>query len=692
MTDFARLLSPASIGGLTLANRVVLPGMDMNHCEDGVITADEIAHYAARAAGGCALVITGAAAVAWPRGATSRKQPALSDDRFLPGLTHLADAIHVNGGRLCVQLVHHGKVASVDTAEDRPQLVPSIPPSRMDLSALADNPMEELIKLAAATQGKPATYQIATAADIAWVVGAFADAAARVQAAGADAVEIHGAHGYLINTFLTRADNQRSDEYGGPLENRARIMVEVIRSVRAAVGEGFPILVRLNGCEYGIEDGITIDETVATAQIAQAAGADAIHVSARAANPFRDFTLGPLPAAAGQYREMAAAVKRGVSIPVIAVGRLLPELAEEMLAAGDCDFAAMGRQQLADPRLVEKLASGRRASVRPCINCYVCVEQNFFDAPPLCAVNPALGNEVAATLHPAEERRHIVVVGAGPAGLETARIATERGHRVTVLEGRESIGGSTWFATLTGSPNAQLVDWLANEVGAADIAIHLGETATAEGVLSLAPDAVVIATGPTATRPSAIPGFELPHVHHGAAVRNRVTALARAGADAPSRTIVVVGGNMIGLSIAQFLRSLGHAVTVLEPSPQLAVAMAMPRRWTAVRSAAESGVTLVRGATVTAITQTAVHHRPTAGGDEPTIDPALDRAIDPGIDTVIDGVDDVLVTTMSDQTDEHPLAAALREAGMETHVVGDAAGVGNLLGAMHGAHAVATIL
>lgn len=540
MTDFKRLLSPGTIGGLTLPNRVVLPGMDMNHCDDGVITADEIAHYAARAAGGCGLLITGAAAVAWPRGATSRKQPALSDDRFLPGLTHLADAIHVNGARLCVQLVHHGKVASVDTAEDRPQLVPSVPPSRMDLSALVDNPMAELIKLTAATQGKAATYQVATTDDIAWVVGAFADAAARVQAAGADAVEIHGAHGYLINTFLSRAYNQRTDEYGGSLENRARILVEVIAAVRAVVGEGFPILVRLNGCEYGLDDGITIDETVETARIAEAAGADAVHISAQAANPFRDFTLGPLPAVIGQYREMAAAVKRGVSIPVIAVGRLLPELAEEMLAAGDCDFVAMGRQQLADPRLVEKLATGRRASVRPCINCYVCVEQNFFDAPPLCAVNPALGNEDAATLHPAEHPRHIVVVGAGPAGLETARIANERGHRVTVLEAHASIGGSTWFATRTGSANAQLVDWLANEVGTADIAIHLGEAATAGHIVSLRPDAVVIATG-SGDETFSVPGGDLPHVHHGSRLRDRVTELADEGCE--QRSIVVVGGN-----------------------------------------------------------------------------------------------------------------------------------------------------
>lgn len=667
---------------MTLPNRVVLPGMDMNHCIDGVVTAAEIDHYAARAAGGCGLLITGAAAVAWPLGATSRKQPALSHDRYLPGLTHLADAIHVNGGRLCVQLVHHGKVASVDTAEGRPQLVPSIPPSHLDLSALADNPMDELIKLASATQGKPATYRIADTDDVAWVVGQFAAAAGRVQAAGADAVEIHGAHGYLINTFLSRAYNQRTDSYGGPLENRARIMVEVIQAVRNQVGAGFPILVRLNGCEYGLEDGITIDETVATAIIAEAAGADAIHISAQAANPFRDFTLGPLPAVVGQYRSMAAAVKRAVSIPVIAVGRLLPELAEEMLEAGDCDFIAMGRQQLADPRLVEKLASGRRASVRPCINCYVCVEQNFFDSQPLCAVNPALGNEAAAAAvqHLAPERRHVVIVGAGPAGLETARIAAERGHQVTMLERNESIGGSTWFATLTGSANATLVDWLANEVGAADITVHLGESASIERITGLSPDAVVVASG-AMPAPLEVPGVDLPHVSCGQRVRERVTELVHAGETDPPRRVVVVGGDLLGLSIAQRLCTLGHEVTVLEPGKHLGVAMAMPRRWTAVLEAGQSGVSLVRDATVTAITSSAVHHRTTS-----------DESGEDAVITTLNEIDDVIVTSPLAPTIEHPLVAALQAAGIETHVIGDAAGIGYLQGAMHTAHAVATAL
>ena len=632
---FNHLLAPGRLGGIELRNRIVLPGMDTNHCDDGVVTQAEIDHYAARSAGGCGLVITGASAISYPLGATSRHQAALSDDRYLPGLTALTDAIHAGGAKFCAQLVHHGKTSGVDTAEGRPLLVPSVPTDKMDLSALADSPIDELMKMATATQGKSPTYKVADAVDIAWVVDQFAQAADRVKRAGADAVEVHGAHGYLISTFLSRAYNTRDDEYGGPLENRARILVEVLGAVRNAVGPDFPILVRLNGCEFGIEHGITIEETVATARIAEAAGADAIHVSANAANPFRDFTKGPLPDTVAAYRPMAAAVKAAVSIPVLAVGRLLPEIGEEMLANGECDFVSMGRQQLADPNLAEKLARGRRASIRPCVNCYVCVEQNFFDASAICAVNVALGNESQAAVPtaPAAPARHVLVVGGGPGGLEAARIAATRGHRVTLLERSDALGGSTWFAARTGSPNQWLVDWLVHEVGDAGVDVRLGCAADVHVVRSLAPDVVVVATGAL--------GMPCP------------TDVPVDGA--PATDISVVGGDLIGLSIAQHLAGQGHAVTVHEPGKHLGSAMALPRRWTAVFAAGGAGVRLVRES---------------AGPDEST--------------------GRVIVTNAQQPNTE--LADELRRAGFEVHVVGDANGLGYLQGAMHSAHAVASAL
>src|SRR5699024_8961413 len=289
----------------------------------------------------------------------------------------------------------------------------------------------------------------------------FASAAGRVREAGADAVEIHCAHGYVLGAFLSRADNKRTDDYGGSLENRARLACEVIAAVKAAVGEDLAVIVRVAGKEFGADDGLDTAEAVAASRLFEAAGADAIHVTGWARNPFANFTDGPLPDEVGAYVGFAEAVKQAVSIPVIAVGRMLPEVAEETIATGKADFAAMGRQLLADPDLVVKLRQGRAAQVRPCINCYVCVQENFWDDVPICAVNPALGEETLLPMPAAQTTKHIVVIGAGPAGLESARLAAERGHRVTVLDQGDRLGGTLWFSSLTTPDNGKLLDWLA---------------------------------------------------------------------------------------------------------------------------------------------------------------------------------------------------------------------------------------
>lgn len=707
---FERLLAPGRIGPLALPNRVVLPAMDMNHCDDGAITDAEIAHYVARARGGAGLLITGSAAVAYPHGAASRRQPGLSDDRFLPGLRRLADAVHGAGGRLCVQLTHHGKLARVDMADGRPLLVPSGPEGELDLSSLRDNTPDELLRLAAASGGRSPTYKVAGEEDLAWLVDRFAEAADRVARAGADAVEVHAGHGYVLSSFLSAGENRRDDRWGGPIENRARLAVEVVRAVRAAVGPDLAVLVRLTGGERGEPGGITLDDAVAAARLLEAAGADAIHVTGYGRNPFADFTLGPLPAEPGAYREDARAVKAAVGVPVVAVGRISPELAEEMLAAGDCDFVSMGRQHLTDPDVVAKLRAGRRASIRPCINCYVCVEQNFFDAPPRCAVNPAVGDEAAGRLEPAAARRHVVVVGGGPAGLECARVAAERGHRVTLLEAGDRLGGTAWFSQLTTPANGPFVDWLVHEVRRLGVDVGLGRRAGVHDVLALDPDAVVVATGATRGRP-AVPGADLPHVRTGDDLRALLTGerpsaagegaapaaglpwWARAALSAGrrlgltadpervrrlsrrwlplGRRVVVLGGGLVGLELAELLAERGRAVTVLEPGPHAGLPMASPRRWARVRAAARHGARIVREAAVVAIEPGAVVY-----------DHAGARLRVPA--------DDVVVAT--EVHPGAPLAEALAGRGVEVHVVGDAAEVGYLEGAVRSAWAVATRL
>ena len=698
--QFDALLAPGRIAGLGLSNRVFLPAMDMNLCVEGEISDGEIAHYTARAAGGTALVITGTGAVAWPIGATSRHQPAFSDDKFIPGIRRLADSIHAVGGKLCMQLCHHGKTAGVDTADGRPQLVPSLLDSKPDLSALRDNPMSELMGLATATQGKKATYKIADEDDLAWVIDQFAQAARRVKQAGVDAIEIHAAHGYLLSTFLSRGYNKRDDRWGGSLENRARLTCEVVRAIKRVVGDDYPVLVRVNGFEFGLEDGLTPDETARASALIEEAGADAIHVSANAHNPFADFTQGPLPSEVAQYREYTKIVKQHVTIPVIAVGRMLPEIADEMLALGECDFVSMGRQLLADAELVNKIREGQRASVRPCINCYVCVEQNFFDGNPKCAVNPALCNESVAVLAPMPTAKHVVVIGGGPGGMEAARVAGVRGAKVTLIEKGSRLGGTMWFSQLTTPANQLLVDWLTHEIQRLNVDVLLSTEATREVVAALNADEIVVATGARRGLPD-VPGANLPHVLTGDALRGVITG--EAGADQRSlnsfgkfavatgrslgllnsadrirtlsktwmpvgRRVVVVGGGLVGLELAEFLAERGRKVTVLEEGPHLGLPMAMPRRWTAVIKATKHGVVLVRDATVVSIDKVSVRYR--VGEDEFEV-----RG------------DSVVVASQVEP--DVQLAELLRDLGIRVQVVGDALNIGYIEGAIHTANRVA---
>ena len=699
-TQFNALLAPGRIAGLDLDNRVFLPAMDMNLCVEGEISDGEIAHYTARAAGGTAMVITGTGAVAWPIGATSRHQPAFSDDKFIPGIRRLADSIHAVGGKLCMQLCHHGKTASVDTADGRPQLVPSLLEGSPDLSALRDSPMSELMGLATATQGKKATYKIADEDDLAWVIDQFAQAARRVKDAGVDAIEIHAAHGYLLSTFLSRGYNKRDDRWGGSLENRARLTCEVVKAIKKVVGVDYPVLVRVNGFEFGLTDGLTPEETARAAAMIEEAGADAIHVSANAHNPFADFTQGPLPAGVAQYREYTKTIKQHVTVPVVAVGRMLPEIANEMLALGECDFVSMGRQLLADPELVNKIKEGARQSVRPCINCYVCVEQNFFDGNPKCAVNPALCNESVAVLAPMVRAKHVVVIGGGPGGMEAARVAALRGAKVTLIEKGSRLGGTMWFSQLTTPANQLLVDWFTHEIERLNVDVLLSTEANRDVIAALNADEVIVATGARRGLPN-VPGAELSHVLTGDALRAVITGEKDSGNRslsalgkvivATGRTIgllnsvdrirslsktwmpvgkrvVVIGGGLVGLELAEFLAERGRKVTVLEEGPHMGLPMAMPRRWTAVIKATKHGVLLVRDASVVSIDKVSVRYR--VGEDE----------FEARGDTVV---------VASQVEPDSKLADELSGLGIRIQVVGDALNVGYIEGAMHTAHEVA---
>ena len=495
---YKNLLSSGKIGQLELRNRIVMAPMGSNLSEANGHCGERIqAYYEARAQGGAGMLIVGVASIAWPSGACNPNQVAISSDEFLPGLRELASRIKLHGCRAAIQLQHAGKVAVCDIAAGRPMLVPSIPDKSRDEMSAALTPVEmSAFVKSYSKKGAKAGYKVADRADIRELIEHFAEAAERAQRAGFDGVELHAGHGYILSEFLSPSINRRDDEYGGCLENRARLLVDVIEAVKIRAGSDFPVWCRIDALEYRVDRGICLADAVETAVLAEAAGADAIHVSAYA-NPSSGaaFTEAPLVHRSGGYLPFAATIKARLRIPVIAVGRIEPEVAEQVLARGDADFIAMGRKLLADPQLPNKLIHGQQETIRPCIYCYTCVSRIFVSDHVHCAVNARTGYEHEIVLLPALQPRHVLVVGGGPAGMETARVAALRGHRVTLAEQSADLGGTVFFSSIVYPENGKLIDYLAEQVRQLGVDVRLGTTVDRGCLRALAPDVVVVAAG-----------------------------------------------------------------------------------------------------------------------------------------------------------------------------------------------------
>ena len=696
---FKHLMSPGRIGGVALKNRIMLAAMGSNFAEDDGSCGERIkAYYEERARGGAGLLVMETSTIAWPAGATMPNMVGFSEDRFLPGLVALAEQVHRHGAKIAAQLNHGGKVAQEDVAAGRPVLVPSIPEKgRSDMfELLTPGELSNFVK-AAGPDGRGPRYKEMNQEDIDWLIEKFADAAGLAQRAGFDAVEIHAGHGYVLSSFLSPAVNKRTDRYGGSRENRARLLCEVITAVRARVGEDFPILVRLDAFEYRIDGGIRLEDAIETARFAEAAGADALDISAYGNTAVGvAFTEAPLVHTPGGFLEFARAIKAAVSVPVIAVGRIEVERAERGLAAGEFDFVAMGRKLLADPELPNKIASDRADTVRPCIYCYVCVSQIFINQPMVCAVNPAMGreHELGVGAEAASDNRAVLVVGGGPAGLEAARVAALRGHQVTLWERDKDLGGTARIAALPYEPNGRLVKHLVDEVKKLPITVETGRNASLDSIRSQGADTVLVATGANRAAPP-LPGKDQRHVFDGNELRgvlfgNDPQAVAKLGLfqrillklgqlsqltrniDAlrflsrlwmplPER-IVIIGGGLVGLELAEYLVERGRQVAVLEPSGNLGAELSIVRRARVVHELREAGVELHRGVEVTGIGNSAVQFRDSDGVDRDT--PAQQVIIAMG--------------AMPDTS----MADSLTAAGIEAHSIGDCQEVGYIEGAI----------
>ena len=578
------LLSPGRIGGMELRNRIVHAPMSLGLCKgDGTCGDRFLAYYARRAQGGAGLINIGTVSIGYPEGSVDAKQIAASDDRFLPSLRQLADEVHAHGAKIVLQLNHNGPQAGGDRAAGRPLAVPSIPEIRR--GDLADCFLPE--ELAALAAGNPVLgevqYQVLDEAGIQRIVAMFASAADRAKRAGIDAVEIHGGHGYLLAAFLSPVTNKRTDSYGGPVENRSRFLVEVIRTVRAAVGPDFPVWCKLDSEEFALEGGIRIEDAVATAKLAEQAGADAISVSA-----YSDVSKSITHSGSHtpQQPELlvpnATRIKQAVGIPVITAGRIELEEADQHIGSGHFDFVAFGRKLLADPDLPAKLHAGTAEAVRPCIYCYSCISQAYFRRPILCTVNPEMGRETEPRGAPSTYRKRVIVVGGGPVGLEAALRLATRGHEAVLFEKSDHLGGAFRAAAKVYEPNRYYLDWLEREITASRVDLRLGVEATPDILTSLDPEAVIIATG----------GF-----HYEPPIPDAETFLADLPAcfNAAGNSFVIDGGGMIGLELAQFLRARGAQVTVIDPAPKLGAGLPIVRRARMLAELRETGVALHAG-------------------------------------------------------------------------------------------------
>jgi 2,4-dienoyl-CoA reductase-like NADH-dependent reductase (Old Yellow Enzyme family)/thioredoxin reductase len=530
------LFSPIKIKSLELVNRAVMPPMGTNLGNpDGTVSEANLAYIRRRATGGAGLIITEIASV-HPSGSAIANELGAYDDRFIPGLKEIADTVHASGSKVALQLHHAGR-ESLYLLQQGKAIAPSAIPSLV----FGLTPREM------------------TRDEIQEVIIAFGAAARRGIEAGFDAVEVHGAHGYLLTQFLSALSNKRDDAYGGSLSNRSRFIIDVLQEVRRTVGPDFPISLRLS-VEECIKDGYTVEDIQTILPNIVGAGADILHASLGTHGTPGGITSAPPEYHPGFNVWRAKRLKEVVDVPVIAVGRFTdPSLADEVIARGDADLVAFGRQYLADPDFLIKAREGRPEDIRKCIACNQgCIERLILGEGKIrCALNPETGQEIIYPQRPAGVRRNVWVVGAGPGGLTAAFEAARLGHQVTLFEKENETGGQVRFASKAPFKNHYQVwtSWLTAQVKKMGVILRTGTEVTENMLSEGNPDAVILANGGKQIKPD-IPGIDLPLVHNAWQVLD--------GTVPPGKHAVVIGGGLIGMETADYLCQKGTQVTLVE--------------------------------------------------------------------------------------------------------------------------------
>lgn len=545
MTMFKKLFTPIKIGNMELKNRLVFPVMTANYgTENGAITEVAKDFYAERAKGGVGLIIAGSFSIE-PRARVLPYQFTIYDERNFSGIAELAEIVKHHGARIALQLHHAGSRASPKVSGTQP-----VTSSSMPHPIVHERPRFIF--------GIPRQL---TVEEIKEVVKRYAEGAKRAKELGYDAVEIHCGHAHLIDQFISPLLNQRNDEYGGVLERRVRFAREVLERVRETVGEGYPIICKINASEY-TEGGITLEDAKVVSQVLVKAGASAIHVSVGQSR-----FVAPTPPSVfsqGCFVPLAAGIKEVVDVPIIAVGRINnPLFAEKVLREGKADLVAMGRALLADPELPRKTMEGKLEDIRPCIGCIEgCITRILSFLNMTCTVNPAVGREKEFAIEQAKDRKKVLIIGGGPAGMEAALVGRMRGHQVVLCEKSDRLGGQLNLACLAPFKEEfkNLIHFYSHELKRWGVEIRLNEEVTLETIKSIKPDVVVLATGSKPYIPK-IKGIEQGNV---------VTACeVFLGKREVGEKVVIVGGDRVGCEMAEFLAKRGKKVTILEEKEEI---------------------------------------------------------------------------------------------------------------------------
>lgn len=567
------LFKPAKIGNMQLKNKLVMCPMGSMYAEaDGRYSQTHMNYYRERAKGGVGLIIIEGSFISRAEG-TTNGVPYLDDDKYLSRMLELTDNVHAYGAKIAVEIgCGFGRIAA--------PLSSSAVPTVYDPNVICQPLSKEQIKE---------------------IVDNFEKAAARCKATGFDAIEVHAHCGYLIDQFMTAAWNTRTDEYGGSLENRVRLPIEIVEAIHRGAGEDFPVLFRMSA-DHLFEGGRHLEESIEIAKVLEKNGVAALDIDAGSYETI-DWIFPSFYHGDACMRELAAKVKKEVSIPVLNTGNYTPDTAVDAIVSGDIDFVMIGRGLIADPQWPNKLAHNTPDEIRPCMRCTEhCVMNMYAGKGISCSVNAQAGREGDFPLRKTDCPKTVAVIGGGPGGMEAARVAAEKGHKVTLFEAHDYLGGQlTAAATAPFKTLRKLLDWQERQIKKLGVDIRMNTEITPESPELEAFDEIIVSVGSDPLKLK-IPGIDGEHVVN-------VIDASLNESKVHGDNIIVMGGGLSGVDYGIELAMKGKNVTIVEMKPKVGSDAPMVRMPALNRTLQENNVKVmvntrvkeISGSTVTVV-------------------------------------------------------------------------------------------